>query len=498
MAIGLGGIMGGADTEVSAGTKNIILECANFSPLAIRKSAMSHGLFTDAATRFTKGQSSRQNLAVLTHVANTMMHPSIAGGRVASQVFDIKSSRPKPAIVKTDTDFINSRLGLGLTAAQIKRILANVEFMVTASGNKFKIEVPFWRTDIEIPEDIVEEVGRLYGYDKLKLQLPTKDLTPAAVDQSLQFKSSIRDRLNGAGANEVLTYSFTSKKLIEMAGQSADAAYRLRNAASPDFEYYRQSLTPSLLEKIPSNIRVGYDNFVLYEIGVGHLKGLLDGEKLPAEFSRLALVYSSSAKSEAAPFYQARRYADLLLSEGLGLPIEYLHLSGAMLSQDWQAAAKAFEPARSAAMLCQHQIVGLVGEPTQKLMAGLKLPVQTAQLEIDIALVAQLADKISRYEPLNRFPSLDQDLTLKAPQELKFAELDDFLKAKLTKLAEPHGYVVSSQPLDIFQKPGDKRRQTTWRLTFAHPDRTLTTVEINELLDKLADESKQRLKADRI
>jgi len=173
--IGLGGVMGGADTEVDETTKNIILECASFDMNTTRRTAMAYGLFTDAATRFTKNQSPRQNMAVLVKAVDDIQR--IAGGRQASPVVDEKRLKEAVRPIETTEKFINSRLGLGLSAAAIKKILENVEFKVEAKSS-LKITVPFWRTDIEIPEDIVEEVGRLYGYDKLPQNLPGRTIRP--------------------------------------------------------------------------------------------------------------------------------------------------------------------------------------------------------------------------------------------------------------------------------------------------------------------------------
>ena len=195
--IGLGGIMGGADTEVDENTKNIILECANFDMNLTRKTAMQYGLFTDAATRFTKNQSPRQNMAVMTKAIEEIRR--VAGGRVAGPIVDKKDFKSEQIPVEVKADFINLRLGLTLTAAQIKKLLENVEFDVAVSGQKLSVMAPFWRTDIEIPEDIVEEVGRLYGYDRLPLVLPTRDLQPAQSDQLSEFKSKARQILKQAG-----------------------------------------------------------------------------------------------------------------------------------------------------------------------------------------------------------------------------------------------------------------------------------------------------------
>ncbi len=269
--IGVGGVMGGSDTEVDENTKNIILECASFDMYSIRRTSMEHGLFTDAVTRFTKGQSSLQCGVVLAKIVDEIHQ--YADGKVASKMIDDKRNVKPLDPVKVNAHFINQRLGVDLSAADIKKLLENVEFKVDANNDELTISAPFWRTDIEIPEDIVEEVGRLYGYDKLPLDLPKRDLTPAAKDPSLALKSQIRAKLSKSGANEVLTYSFVHGDLLDKVGQDKKNAFQVANALSPDLQYYRLSLAPSLLEKVHPNIKAGYDEFALFELGKAHIAG---------------------------------------------------------------------------------------------------------------------------------------------------------------------------------------------------------------------------------
>lgn len=494
-AIGLAGVMGGAVTEVDKQTKNIILEVGTFDMNLTRKTAMDHGLFTDAATRFTKNQSPWQNGRVLTRATDFIVRES--GGLPARAVYDLKGKLPPAAKVTTTASFINARLGENLSAAQIKKLLENVEFKVNVSGEGLSIEAPFWRTDIAIAEDIVEEVGRLYGYDHLPLVLPAKDLAAAPRNPRLSFKQTIREILSGAGVNEILTYSFIHGSLMEKAGQDIKLAYHIKNALSPDLQYYRLSLIPSLLEKVHPNIKAGFDEFALYELGRAHVRGVNDKEKLPAELDRLALVWAAKKtdKSRGAPYYQAKHYI-LYLAQKLGIgDFISVPLAEAKLSADWSQTAKAFEPKRSAAIFSDQVFLGLVGEPTASLMAGLKLPAYSAQAELDLAALAQVSSDVS-YEPLNRYPSLGQDITLRVPAGLSYAQLVDFVSNYLDKASLPRGYGGSVSPLDIFQKPSDKaHKNITLRVVMSHPQRTLTTAEINKLLDELAAKTKASLKA---
>ncbi|HET6864070.1 MAG TPA: phenylalanine--tRNA ligase subunit beta [Candidatus Saccharimonadales bacterium] len=495
--IGLGGIMGGTDTEVDEKTKHIILESANFDMNRTRQTAMEYGLFTDAATRFTKNQSPRQNLAVLCKAAEDIRR--LAGGRQASPVIDDKNLPPAAGPVKVTPDFINSRLGLYLKTAEIKKMLENVEFKVDGT-HELKITAPFWRTDIEIPEDIVEEVGRLYGYDKLPVKLPPKNLAPAGRNTAVDFKTRLRDILSRAGANEVLTYSFVHERLFNSVGQVPAHAYHIRNAVSPDLQYYRLSLTPSLLDKVHANQRAGFKEFALFELGLGRNQKMKDpGTKLPVEFPMLSLVYASSlksAKNNGAAYYQAKKTLAYLLHE-LDIKPDYRPIP----AEEVYPVVKPFDHTRSSQVWDKktNAPLGMVGEYKPMTAQSLKLPAYSAGFEIGIGQLMAAAPPKAEYQPLNRFPSSNQDICLRLPVNVNFGKADGYVRSQLKKLTKKSGYGFDSEPIDIFQKPADKQHhQITWRLSFWHPEKTLTTDEVNKLLDELSAKAKIELKAERV
>ncbi|MBX4199562.1 phenylalanine--tRNA ligase subunit beta [Candidatus Saccharibacteria bacterium] len=497
--IGLGGVMGGQSTEVDDKTKNIIIEVANFDMNTTRRTAMTYGLFTDAATRFTKGQSPRQNMAVIClAIEKTKL---LAGGRVASKVVDDKHIDGRHQSVKVGMDFINQRLGTDLSATQAKKLLQNVEFEVTATHEQLEVSSPFWRTDIEIAEDIVEEVGRLYGYDRLPHTLPLRSIKPTQLDHNLSFKSRVREILSAAGANEALTYSFVHGSLLASVGQNQENAYQIRNALSPDLQYYRLSLVPSLLEKVHPNIKSGYDEFIIYELNKSHEKGRQDeGEpSLPKEIQSLALVVAAKDKThkeKGAAYYQARNYLDHLANT-LGIELDYLPID----TEFGYPAAKPFDHKRSALVLeiSSGNKLGLIGEFKNSVIDNMKLPNYSAGFEIDIEALQKSAKLQLNYEPLNRYPSVDQDLCLRTSADLPYGELNGFLVDMLGKASQQHGYKHKIEPIDIFQRPEDKEhKQTTWHISIAHPERTLTTEEVNQLFDKISDEAKKQLKAERV
>jgi phenylalanyl-tRNA synthetase beta chain len=494
-AIGLGGVMGGAETEVDSGTKNIILECANFDMYATRRTAMAHGLFTDAVTRFSKGQSPLQTLPVLAKITDEIRR--FAGGKVAGPVIDDRHGlKPLPP-VKVSTDFINKRLGEKLTAAQMKKLLENVEFEVKVSGDDLTVHVPFWRTDIEIPEDVIEEVGRLYGYDHLPLELPKRDLKSTGRDPLLSAKAAIRARLSKAGANEVLTYSFVPGELLTKTGQDPAKAFQVANALSPDLQYYRLSLLPSLLEKVHPNVKAGYNEFALFEIGKTH--GLDHGNEadgLPREFEFTALVVAAADKLKpgGAPYYQARKYLEALAGP------DSLEFKPVSKEAEQYSVVKPYDAKRSALVSIKGgEFLGIIGEFRPAVARALKLPKYTAGFEVDTTVLQPIMTAPADYVPLSRFPAVKQDITLKVPAGLTYEAVYEVINKAVAANAPDKTLIMGFEPLDIYQPEGDtKHKHFTFRLTISGTNRTLTDTEVNKLLDEVATAAKTKLQAERI
>jgi phenylalanyl-tRNA synthetase beta chain len=497
--VGIGGVMGGADTEVDETTKNIVIECANFDMYSVRRASMKYGLFTDAVTRFNKGQSKLQNERVLEEAVALVQ--SLASAHVSSDVADVHGELKPLEPVTAATTFINSRLGIALTAGEMAELLTNVEFTVDEHGDDLVITPPFWRTDIEIAEDVVEEVGRLYGLDKLPVSLPMRDLLPITPDAKLDGKKVLRDVLSRAGANEVLTYSFVHENLLTRSGQDVSNAFKIGNALSPDLQYYRMSLTPSLLEKVHPNIKSGFSEFALFEIGKVHGKSEIDEDALPHEFGRLGLVFSMDNKTAqsrvaGAPFYNAKLYIDSIATS-LNATVRYqavesFDYKGHVMFKQLLAP---FEPLRTAVVFINDKLAGVVGEYKTAIRRGFKLPDTTAGFELFLSPFTDI-DHTSAYTPVSRFPKVEQDITLKVPAEVTYQTLLDFLQ---DSVKTPEHSNLTVRPLDIYQKPGDtEHKQISFRCTVVSYDHTLTAAHVNELLDHAAAQAKETLQAERV
>lgn len=500
--IGVGGVMGGADTEVDENTKNIIIEVANFDMYSIRRTSMAHGLFTDAVTRFNKGQSPLQTRAVLAKMVDEIR--TFADGKVASPLIDdnhlphdVMERGSLHAPVKVSRRFINERLGLQLPTEAMARLLTNVEFAVQAEADDLTITTPFWRTDIELHEDIVEEIGRLYGYDKLPLDLPKRDLTPAVKNEMLELKSVIRARLARAGANEILTYNFVHGNLLDKVGQNREHAFTLSNALSPDLQYLRLSLTPSLLEKVHPNLKAGNDAFALFELGVAHNKAHQDSEGLPKEFHRMAFVTAASQKAVDATagtaYYHARKYlVDVLDSLHIRPDFEPL------AHDEQDNATPYYQSGRAATIKVGDVVIGRIGEYAASVRKTLKLPEHCAGFELGLEPLLRLRSLKHPYVAMPRFPKVEQDICLKVPASTPYQQVFDFVQAHLTQNRPDKTHHIL-EPLDIYQREGDpEHKQITLRLSLASFERTLTDQEVATLLDEVATAARDQLQAERV
>lgn len=486
-AIALAGVMGGAETEVDENTKNIIIECANFNMYTIRKTSMNHGIFSDAVTRFTKGQSVFQNAIVLNQISTHVIE--LTGGNLDTSY----DSHPKlnakylgPINIKTD--LVNKLLASDLKAPEMAMLLQNVEFKVGVNENSISVEAPFWRTDIEIAEDIVEEIGRLYGFNKLPASLPPRDSSPAQKNQTLEFKNRLRSILSSAGANEILTYSFVSEKLLTQSDQDPKEAFQLSNALSPELQYYRLTLTPSLLSKVNQNIRAGYDKFAIYELNKTHIKShSKDSDGLPNELEMLAFVYSENDKKtlpeSGAAYYKAKVYLDYIATK-LGTKFEYKAITDKVEFQ----VTKPFDLKRSALVSDKKSgnFIGIIGEFTSSIKKNLKVPTNSAGFEVSYKSLMDIASPLVNYIELPKYPSTSQDITFDVSSSTPFSKLYSTIQKCVTKISDDDGYIFTAETVDIYQKDKSNIKNISLRFTIHHPDKTLTTDEATSIIEKIS------------
>lgn len=470
--VGLAGAMGGATTEIDATTKNIILESATFNLYNLRATQMRHGIFSEAITRFTKGQPAELTAPVISQAIQLLN--DYAGAEPATPVAESYPAHDKRhPVVSVKLKSANQVLGSKYSASDVIETLQNVEFEAELEDPlTIKTIPPYWRADINIPEDIIEEVGRLNGFDSIEATLPLRDFTAIQPNEFDKIKSRLRNSLVRGGASEVLTYSFVHGNLLQKAAQNPNNSYRLINSLSPDLQYYRQTISPSLLNLVHPNIKKGFDNFGLFEINKAHSKTSgLNEENIPSELSYLAFIVASKHPKAGAAYFDAKAHLDNL-AYLLGLKFSYNAIDQEDQEDDNPLAAP-FEYRRSATVndTESREFLGIIGEYKQSVIRGFKLPEYTAGFEVNtIALLKALKTGGVQYEPISRYPSLERDICFQVSSDISYSQVEEPLQTAL----QSSGLRTEFWPIDIYVPEGNMSRNITFRIKLTAHGRTLT------------------------
>lgn len=469
--VALAGAMGGKNTEIDASTQRVVLESATFSLYNLRKTQMAHGIFSEAITRFTKGQPAAMTFPVLSETVTRLGVSPLA-------VVDEYPDKARKTVVKLTTSEINQLLGTSYGQKIIIKTLENVNFSVVAAGGTLEVTAPAWRTDIHIKEDVIEEVGRLLGYDNIPLALPEKPFAGTEIAPMLRLKTELRGILSDRLAmNEVLTYSFVSKNLLEKAGQDPTDHYEIVNSISPELQHFRSQIVPSLLDKIRENIKSGHRNFSLYELNQVSAKsnGLTD-EETPVLNNHLGVVCLGD-------FYKLKAYALTMLRRGLKITLEYSQMAAG------SKAAEAYpylEPAHSVTLLLNGEVIGAFGEIKAAVLRRFKLDTVVSACELDLDQIVDLPRHTDADLKLSKFPSVERDLTLKVSADAQFGRIHTLLD----KVLASENLIAETLPVSIYKSaPDSPTKNLSFHLKFSSPEKTLDQSDITKIMDKIAVEA---------
>ncbi|MBQ2638331.1 phenylalanine--tRNA ligase subunit beta [Candidatus Saccharibacteria bacterium] len=473
--VALAGAMGGASTAIDETTRKVIFEVASFSLYNLRKTQMSHGIFSEAITRFTKGRpASDLTLTSASIVTNSLAQFSksrLVGSAIDTNPALIENGTFKPNVVKITTKSINDLLGSNYSDELIIKTLENTGFKITTHTDELEITAPLWRTDIHIKEDIIEEIGRLLGFDNLPLSFPMRPFTCPTIDPMPTLKSRLRailsDRL---GANEILTYSFVSKSLQEKVGEDPTDSYQIVNSISPELECFRQSLVPSLLDKIRENQKAGYSNFTLYELNQVTKKSWgLGLENVPTMQTHLGLTTFGD-------FYSAKHLL-LELQTSLNLAFTLRPLTTSTF----------FEPLHSVAIFLGDDKIGELGELKASVLKRFKLdsPLAGIELALDSCISATTIKKFGI--TLSKFPFVSRDLTFRTAKTTSFTTIADCLVATLSRTPN---FIFNLTPTSIYRQPDSPTKNLSFHLEIASPEKTLASAEVSDIIETIVKELK--------
>ncbi len=315
-ALGLAGVMGGKDSEVNQTTSTILLEAAIFDPVNLKKTATRLSLQSEASKRFQHGLTKKRLLQALN--AAIKMYEEL-GGKVTAvtMVGDFEDKLREISLTKKKLEDL---VGVSFEDKQVEKYLEDLDFVLASQGpalRAWEVTVPYWRLDVNIEEDLVEEVARMYGYEKIPAEKVSESKPLQKEDPLFERTSDLREALVKAGLTEVQTYSFYSTQIIETLGIKKESMVKISNPISSETEYLRQNLWPNLVEVVGRNIRKGFKDIAIFEIGKAFNVGP-DGN--PVEDYRLSIALMNGTDNPLAELYQ--------ISQNLSL-----HLRGVKLNK---------------------------------------------------------------------------------------------------------------------------------------------------------------------
>jgi len=483
--LALAGVMGGKRGSIVPDTREMVLEMANFEPIGVRRTAAAVGARTDSSTRFEKGLTPLQidpALGLFLH----LLRQALPGAEVVGHT-DVFPRRPEPVGVRVPLAFIDKKLGSPLPEEVVSGILRRLGFGVRVEDQVLAIEVPAWRAtgDVSIPEDIVEEVGRLYGYEKLAFVAPRVRLTRAVVRPRNRMERRLKEYFaSRGGMREVVTYPWVDDLYLTAAGLDDVPMAALHTPPAPSRRRLRPSLIPGLIEVVADNARL-VQTFGVFESGrvfqpERDLTEAEASEHLPRQPKRVAGALVGPDAS--ALFFRAK---GLLADLAREVQVEPLTFSDA-------ADARWAEPRGCLSILSDGRPVGVVGvlAPRALRIARIRGP-QTVMFELDMDGLTPLSSRTNRYAPLSAFPEVEYDLSVLVDSSTRWERV----RSLISGASELIGPVEFLEEYHGEQVPAGKKSLTV-RLRLGAMDRTLTAQEIEAAVAAATDRLETEVRAE--
>ncbi len=471
--VALGGVMGGENSEINPSTRTVLLEAALFNSASVRRTARRYGIPSEASQRFEKGVNSDWVAEASGRAALLMVE--LAGGKVLRGLIDSYPVPHEPRRVTVRPHRVNEILGMKVPAAEVSDILGRLGFGVKTAGRSLDVTVPLRRNDIFLEEDLVEEVARLHGYEKIPATLPRGELLECREELPERLQELARETLTACGFNEIITYSFISPAALHSLrlpeGDPRLLAIPMQNPLSEEQSIMRTTLLPGLLKTTQDNFHHRAMDQLLFEMGAVYLPRRLPLEELPRESLRLSLA--STGQLPEANWYSASRTAGFFVVKGA---IEALLDRFGITEVEYVPSKLPFgHPTRSAVLLIKGEEAGCLGELRPQVAEKWDFPQPVAFAELNLELLIDRADLLPRVAPLPRYPAGLRDMAVVVPRSIPAGKLKQ-------EIYEAGGGLVERVALfDLYegaQIPGE-RRSLAFTITYRHPERTLTEWEIN-------------------
>ncbi|NWH03726.1 phenylalanine--tRNA ligase subunit beta [Desulfobacter latus] len=482
--VGIAGVMGGENSEITDATTRVLVESAYFNPVSIRRTAKRTGIASDASHRFERGVDPEGTVFALKR-AVSLMAP-LCSATIASGIIDENPVKAQSVAIDLSPKALNVRLGTSFSADEMARILASVEFGVNKKDDgDLQVRVPAFRVDVTRPEDLSEEVARLWGYNKIETSYPLVKAQGRSLAGRLVLRSKIRQAMTGFGFCEAINYNFIRKDACTRMGiKDTDKRTRMveiLNPISDQMAVLRTSLVPGLLESMARNTAQQVDTLQLFEIGkvfydkapgaqpdeVEMLGGLITGSRCDQTW------YS---KKEAVDFFDLKGVVQGLL--------ESFHISGVLYERPDAGVCPYFEPGYGAKVVKDGLTLGTLGKIASAVGAafGLKQDVYLFELEMD--RFEKAVPKSIQAVGLPKFPSISRDMTFIVSKRVEAGAM----MGTISTFAQKQGLIEDYFLFDVFEGRNidDNKKSLSFRIVYRSASKTLTEKNIKKIHDQLS------------
>lgn len=481
-AVALAGIMGGLETEVTDKTRNILLESAHFNPVSIRRTSQAVGLRTESSIRFEKGANIEGVAWAADRAAQLMVE--LGKGKHAAGVIDVYLTPWKSRSISLRISRINSLLGTELNLSEVLDLLSRLALKVTVKEqDSLLVDVPAYRGDLELEVDLIEEVARLYGYDRIPTTLPCGTTTQGRKTRLQNAEDKVKSILTGCGLTEVITFSMMSPRAFDRIKLPENDALRkvvvIANPLNEEQSVMRTTLIPNLLETASRNYSRRNTDLAIFEQGRVFYPKVSDviNTQLPEEKLVVAGLTMGNyrpgwnSSSEEMDFFFLKGVVEELL-EKLGV-INYSFRASSL--------GPTYHPGRSAEICCAGEEIGIIAEIHPDVLEEYGLSQRAWVFQLDLDKVFSYMIPVKSYTSVTRFPSVQRDLAVVVSDDFPAA----LVEAKIKEVGKP--LLASVSLFDVYRgKPIAKGyRSLAYSLVYQAGDRTLTDEEVNDNHEKV-------------
>ncbi len=471
--LALAGIMGGEASSVTDETKNLFLEAAHFNPLVIAGRARAYGLHTDSSHRFERGVDPALPKIAIERATALLL--DIVGGEAGPITENVSEPNlPEVQSITLRANRIKRVLGIEIEAEQVEEQLTRLGLeIVSKDADSWQFTVPSFRFDLAIEVDLIEELGRLYGYDKLPETRPQGTVLTADISENTLATNRLQSLLVDRGYQEAITYSFVDPNIQEHLALEGEEAIALANPISADLSVMRTSLWPGLIQAMVYNLNRQHDRIRLFEVGRS-FRGTQDNVEQHRQIAGVLCGsrYAEQWSEKQAPidFFDVKDDVEALLDLGNKGDIRFV-----------AEEHPALHPGQSARIYKNEQAIGWIGALHPKLNKPLELDVRVYVFELALAPV--LDAHIPAFESLSRFPANRRDLALVVDQTTTAGEIDHCLKGVESDILK------EIQLFDVYSGDGveDGKKSIAIAFHLQHADRTLTDEEVDNLMQTITE-----------